>query len=247
MRTMRSLLLFLVFPPCFLSAQPSRKIEGELSGSFFFGNTRQLLAHSRLEFERSDSAFAFRTMARMNYGETHTALEGAVVSKRSWDAVTSYEWRPFGDVSPLLRALLESSFENRIARRYSVTVGLRYNIIRTKSTELAARVGALSERTAALPPGDSLGLETIQRAMGSLRWKREFSERVSLTSENVYQPALSFSGDWTLVSVSALRVKLARFAALTTTFRDSYDSRAMLRGARTNNDGELLLGILTTF
>jgi hypothetical protein len=186
-------------------------------------------------------------MARMNYGETHTAAAGAVVSKRSWDASASYEWRPYGDLSPLLRVLLESSFENRIARRYSVTAGTRYNIVRTDDTELVARIGALSEQTAALPPGDSLGVKTVQRGMSSLRLKHEFSERVGLTSESIYQPALSFSGDWTLLSVTALKVRLAGFAGLTMTFRDSYDSRAVLRGARTNNDGELLLGILTTF
>jgi hypothetical protein len=86
---------------------------------------------------------------RFNYGETTTDLAGTVVSKRSWNAGSSYDFHPFADFSPFLRASIES--------------------------------------------------------------------------------------------------RLARFAGLSVTFRDNYDSKAILRGARTNNDGEVLVGLLTTF
>ena len=62
-----------------------------------------------------------------------------------------------------------------------------------------------------------------------------------------YQPAFRPTSDNTIVSVTTLRTRLSSFAALTLTFRDNYDSRAMLRGARVNNDGELLVGLLTSF
>ena len=81
-----SLWLCVLVPTALASQQPGRKIEGELSGNLFFGNTQQVLASTRAEFERADSGSAFRTIGRFNYGETTTDLTGTIVSKRSWNA-----------------------------------------------------------------------------------------------------------------------------------------------------------------
>jgi hypothetical protein len=232
-----------------LAAQqpPGRKIEGELSGNLFFGNTQQVLASTRAEFERADSGSAFRAIGRFNYGETTTDLTGTIVSKRSWNAGTNYDYRPFADFTPFVRAGFESSLENRIDRRYSVGTGSRYNIVRTTATDAIFSVGVAGEQTISLPPGDSAGATTLARATTNLRLRRDFTPRVTFTSETSYQPALTTGNDYTILSINALKMRLARFAALTLTFRDNYDSRAVARGARVNNDGELLLGLLTTF
>jgi hypothetical protein len=231
-----------------VSAQaPSRKIEGELTGNAFFGNTRQLLAAIRAEHERIDSAFAFRIVSRLNYGQTTTDATGTFVSKRSWIVGSNYDWRPFSDFAPFIRLSMESSFENRIARRYSGGAGSRINFIRDSLTDVIFSLGANGERTEALPPGDSAGAVTLARAYSSMRLRRELTSRVSFTSESEYRPALTESGDYTIESVNALKVRLARFAALSFVVRERYDSRSVARGARTNNDVELLMGILTTF
>jgi uncharacterized protein DUF481 len=232
--------------PALLSAQPKRKVEGELSGNLFFGNTRQVLASLRGEHERSDSVFAFRVLSRFNYGETTTDLAGTVVSKRSWNAGSSYDFHPFADFSPFVRASLESSLENRIDRRYSAGAGSRLNVIRNPATDVIFSLGANGERTEPLLPSTQ-GTTTLARGIASLRLRRELTPRVSLTNESAYQPALTEGGDYTIQSVTALKMKLGRVAGLSLTFRDNYDSKSVARGARTNNDGEVLVGILTTF
>jgi hypothetical protein len=237
----------LVLPVVAGGQAPARKIEGELSGNVFFGNTRQVLASVRGEHERLDSTYAFRFLSRLNYGQTTTDLAGTVVSKRSWSTGANYDWHPFADFTPFIRASLESSFENRIKRRYSGGAGGRLNIVRKPATDVIFSVGANGERTEALPPGDSVDAAVLARAVASLRLRRDFTARVSATSETAYQPALTTGGDYTVQSVNTLKVKLARFAALTLSFRDNYDSKSIARGARTNNDGELLVGLLTTF
>jgi len=226
---------------------PKRKLEGEVSGNAFFGNTRQLIASVRAEHERLDSAYAFRVLSRLNYGQTTTDATGTFVSKRSWIIGSNYDWRPFADFAPFVRASMESSYENRIARRYSGGVGTRMNVVRKAATDVIFSLGANGERTEALPPGDSAGAVTLARGISSLRLRRELSSRVALTSETAYEPALTEGGDFTIQSVNALKVRLARFAALSFSVRDNYDSRSVARGARTNNDVELLMGILTTF
>jgi hypothetical protein len=224
-----------------------RKIEGELSGNAFFGNTRQILAALRAEHERLDSAFSVRTQFRYNYGETTTDADGTVVSKRSWIGASSYDWRPFADFTPFIRASLESSFENKIGRRLSAGSGARWNIVRDSATDVIMSAGVNGERTVALAPGDTAGPITLARGSTSLRLRRIFNPRITMASETSYSPALTESGDYTIASLTSMKVKLARFAGLTLSFRDGYDSRARARGARSNNDGEILVGILTTF
>lgn len=242
---MRFVLLALSIPTIALAQ--ARKIESEIAGSVFFGNTRQTLASTRALYERKDSVFAFRTGARFNYGEVTQDGIGTTVNKRSWDVGANYDWRPFADFTPYVRATLEASLENRIERRYSLGVGSRYNVLRTTATDVIFSVGAAGESTLPLPPGDTLGTITLARGNTTLQIRRDFTPTLSFTTETAYQPALTDSDDYTITSVNTLKSKLARFAALTLTFRDNFDNQAIRRGARVKNDGEILVGLLTTF
>jgi hypothetical protein len=240
--------LCLLVPAALSSQKPGRKIEGELAGNVFFGNTRQTLASTRAEFERADSGSAFRVLGRFNYGElTSLTTNKTEVSKRSWNAGSNFDWRPYADLTPFVKANVEASLENKIARRYTLSSGMRYNIVRTTATDLIFSAGAGGEQTTALPPGDSAGVQTLARGTTTLRLRRDFTPRLTFGSETTYGPALTTGDDYTILSINTLKTRIARFAALTLTFRDNYDSKAVLRGARVYNDGELLVGILTTF
>lgn len=249
---MRSILLptlaLLAILPAVIAAQApqrARKLESELSGSFFFGNTSQTLASTRLEFERRDSTYGLRLGGRFHYGETTPEPGGTFVSKRAWEVSAQVEGPAFRKVAPYVRASMNASLENRIARRYNIGLGTTYRAVATGGTDVVLSVGAAGEHT--LPIADTLSTTTLARGNTTLRLRREFSSRVTMTNETVYQPALHPTSDYTIVSVTALQTRLARFAALTLSFRDSYDSRAVTRGARVNNDGELLVGLLTSF
>jgi hypothetical protein len=240
-------LWWLILPATLGAQQLGRKIEGELSGNVFFGNTRQVLASTRAEFERADSGSAFRAIGRFNYGETTIDGAGTLVSKRSWNTGANYDIRPFADFTPFVRATFESSLESKIDRRYSAGAGARYNMVRTSGTDAILSMGVAGERTHVLPPAATVSPRTLARGTTNLRLRRDLSPRVTVTSETSYQPALDAGDDYIVLSINTLKMKLARFAALTFTFRDNYDNRAVARGARVNNDGEVLVGLLTTF
>ena len=243
-------LLVLLLPAVADGQQPRRRIEGEIAGSYFFGNTRQTVASTRAQFERSDSGFTFRTLARFHYGElTQDDAAGTTVNKRSWEAGANYDFRPYADFTPFVKAMIESSLENRIQRRVRAGTGSRYNIVRTTGTDLIVSIGASGERTEPLltPDATDGGTTTLARGSTELRLRRDFTPTVTFTSESTYQPALTEADDYTITSVNTLKVRLARYAALTLTVRDNYDNRAVARGARVNNDGEVLVGLLTTF
>ena len=228
---------------------PARKIEGEIAGSVFFGNTRQTVASTRAQYERSDSGFTFRVLGRFNYGELTQDIGGTIVNKRSWETGANYDFHPFADLSPFVKALVESSYENKIDRRVSAGAGSRYNVVRNTATDLIFSIAALAEHTTplTLPGLTPAASTTLARGSSSLRLRRDFTPTITFTSESAYQPALTVANDYTVTSLNSLKVKLARFAALTLTFRDNYDNRAVVRGARVNNDGEFLVGLLTTF
>lgn len=243
-----AVICLVLLPAVAATQQPrNRKLEGELSGNAFFGNTRQLLANVRAEHERADSGSAFRTQLRFNYGQTTDTAEVTVVNKRSWSAGSNYDWRPFADVTPFVRAGIESSLESRIDRRYSVGTGSRFNIVRDERTDVIVSTGVNGEQTKPLTPEDTASTTTLARGNLTLRLRRDVSARVSTTSESSYGPALTDGDDYTVVSHNTLKVKLARFAALTVAYRHNYDNQAVARGARTKYDGELLFGVLTTF
>src|SRR5687767_13673645 len=133
-------------------------------------------------FERKDSAFAFRTGARFNYGEMTQEVIGTIVNKRSWDLGANYDVRPFADFTPYIRATYESSLENRIDRRYSLGAGSRYNIVRTPATDVIFSLGAAGEGTTPLPPGDTLGTITLARGNATMRIRRDFTATVSFST-----------------------------------------------------------------
>jgi hypothetical protein len=247
-----SLAMLVLLLPCAAQAQaqvPTRRIEGEIAGSYFFGNTRQTLAATRAQFERSDSGFTFRAAARFHYGELTPDSGGTVVNKRSWEMGANYDFRPYDDFTPFIRALVEASLESRVERRVSAGVGSRYNIVRTAGTDVIVSLGAAGEQTTPLVQAGAPPREPVTLARGSseLRIRRAFSPSVTFTSETKYQPALAEPADYTVTSVNTLKVRLASFAALTLSVRDNYDNQAMARGARVNNDGEVLVGVLTSF
>lgn len=239
--------LALLLPATLAAQEPARKIEGEIAGSYSFGNTRQTVASTRAVFERRDSAAAFRVLWRFNYGELHQDSIGVTVNKRSWEVGANYDLHPFADFSPFVRATLGASLENRIEQRVSAGAGSRMNLVRTAGTDVILSIGAAGERTMPLFRTPTVGVTTLARGSTALRIRRAFTPSVTFTSESEYQPALVERADYTIVSVNSLKTRLARFVALTLTLRESYDNRAVARGARVNNDGEFVVGLLTTF
>lgn len=221
---------------------------GALSGNIFFGNTRQLLLSTGFGLEHVDSALQNRNEVRVNYGEATSDVDNRTfVSKRSWLVTSSLDVRPFTRINPFVQALLESSLEKKISRRYSAGAGTRINFVRTPATEAILSLGALVERTRAIDAATGDPTTSLARGLASFRAKRALGTRVALTSESVYRPALQAFGRYTLATDNSAIVALRQNVSFTVSVRDSYDSEARSRGARKNNDGELLFGVLTTF
>jgi hypothetical protein len=237
-----------VLAPAVLAAQEvGWDVKAEAAASAFFGNTRQSTLGTRLTAGRADSTVEVKTDGEFTYSETERDARRMVVSKRSWRTGLTADYRPFARVSPFVLATVESSLEKRIDRRYSGGAGARYSFARTERTASDLSLAVLAERSL-LPDTAGPRIEqTLARYSARFRLDRQFDERLSLAHLTFYRPEVSTPERFTFTSRTSLAYKVTTSLSLQLSFLDNYDSEARERGARSNNDGELLFGLAATF
>lgn len=244
-----SLLAFLIpflVPAVAFAQDVGWTIENAISGSLFFGNTRQTLITTRSSVGHADSAFELKGSVRFTYGESSDEDDNSFVSKRSWIGTLSYDHRPFGRYSTFLVSTLETSLEKRIDFRYDFGIGEKLTFVRTETSRADISIALLGERTY-LPPDVPDETETLLRWSARGRYRRQMNERVRVTHETFYAPVTNDFDRYTITSTTSIAIRLAQHADLNFSFIDNYDSEAKKRGARANNDGQLVLGIATAF
>ena len=239
------LLATLAFPAAVAAQEVGWDVKGELSASLFFGNTQQSIVTTHTNVSHADSTFELGTDARFTYGEARDGNGESFVSQRSWLGALSADFNPFATVSPFLLATVESSFERRIDLRYSAGAGGKLTMIRRPGAELSVSLALLGERS--FFPDSVNDTPALVRWSARLKATREISDRVSLTHVTFYRPEVSALGRFTVTSNSSAAYKLNKITSLTLSFLDNYDSEATSRGARSNNDGQLVVGVLAVF
>lgn len=247
---LRALIVVLSLAAAPLPAQEAgRRLEAELSASLFFGNTEQTLATMRTAYERADSGHALRGEVRFNYGETENESRGRHVSRRSWAGTANLDWRPFAPNSQFVQAMVEYSLEKRIDLRYSGGVGHKVLLVSSDRSSVDVSLALLAERTltASTPDAPPVPDELLARWSARFRARHDFTERVSFRSETFYRPTFDAAGRFTFTTSTSLAYRMTTFASMRITLQDNYDSEARRRGARTNNDGELVIGLLGEF
>ncbi len=247
-------LLATLISPALISAVPASapaqtvgwEIENEISGSFFFGNTRQTLFTTRSSVARADSTFELKGNVRFSYGESSDEDDDSFVSKRAWLGTLSYDHHPFGRYSTFLISTFETSLEKRIDFRFDLGIGEKLTFVRTETTRADISLALLGERTW-FPPSATDETQSLLRWSARGRYRRQMSDRVRVSHETFYRPVANDFDRFTLSSNTSVAIRLARFAHLNFSFLDSYDSEARSRGARSNNDGQLVVGVITSF
>jgi hypothetical protein len=241
-------LLLLVLRPVILPAQElGWDVKAEASANLFFGNTRQSTVATRLSLGRADSTLELKTGGEFTYGEAETDQRRMFVSKRSWRLGLTADYHPFARLSPFALAGVESSLEKRIDLRYNAGLGGKLAIVRSERTASDFSLALLGEREL-LPDTAGPRIErTLARYAARFRLEHEPSERVTLSHETNYRPEVKALDRFTFTSRSSAAYKLAASLAVQLSFLDNFDSEARARGARSNNDGEVLFGVVGTF
>jgi hypothetical protein len=219
------------------------RAELELGGAAFFGNTSQITLTARSSAALADSVRELSLDGSVTYGEATDPAGDSFVNKRSWSLGLTYDRYPEERWSPFVLGRLESSFEQRIEVRANVGAGAKYTIASGEGRALDVSWALLGERSD--PLGAAVASETLLRWSGRLRGRKSLAgERVTLQSETFWKPALDRMGDFTFTSANSIAFVLTDRVSLKASFFDRYDSGAEGRGARSNNDGQVVLTVL---
>ena len=238
-------LLIAAVSPAPLGAQDiGWKGSAEANASLFFGNTDQWVVAGATRASYSDSTVEVRGEIRADYAETSVDSGGSKVSRRAWLASTGVDFAPFSTVSPFIMGSAEASLQARIHRRYSGGFGGKLTYVQTDVTKLSTSLAILWERTQVMDGNSNPDL-----AASRLRWSfrvkgsRKLDDRIHFSHETYYQPSVKDMDRFTLTSTSTLTFDLNKTLGFTSSLHDSYDSEARRRGARSNNDGQFLVGL----
>ena len=221
--------------------------KAEANASLFFGNTRQTTFGTRLAGGHADSTADVRLDGQFTYSEAESAERRQYVAKRSWRAGGTADYRPFARVSPFVLGSVESSLEKRIDRRYSGGAGAKLLLLRNPRTVSDISLALLAEHSSLRSETDQRVEETIARYSARFRLDHKVGERVTITHETFYRPEARALDRFTFTSRTSVAFSMTAALAFQGSFLDNYDSEARARGARSNNDGELLFGLAVTF
>lgn len=239
-----SLLLLLSLPTTLGAQDIGWNGSAEANASLFFGNTDQWVVAGATRASYSDSTMEVRGEVRADYAETALDSGGTTVSRRAWFLSTGIDFAPFSRVSPFLLGSMESSLQARIHRRYAGGFGGKLTYIQSDDTKLSTSLALLWERTQVMDGNSNPDLPA-SRLRWSFRLKasHKLDDRIHLSHETFYQPSVKDMQHFTLTSTSTLTFDLNKTLGFTSSLHDSYDSEARRRGARSNNDGQFLVGL----
>jgi hypothetical protein len=256
------LLVAMAFPGVGLEGQDRNwAVEGELGGSFFFGNRDQTNFATRAEGERADSTVESRAQVNFLYG-TETNDDGVTqVNARSWSAAVELNLRRHALWQPFIGGGVESSLERRIETRYEGGAGVKlsYRDDENPRNRVDFSVSLRGERTLPRAPDPDPDadpdepllvppVETLTRWSSDFRFRRGImGNRVLLDFQQAYRPAVGVFGDFRFDSRNTVSYELTEVVALRFGVRAEYDSRARDRGAEKNYDGRTEVSVVARF
>ncbi len=225
------------------------EFETELGGSLFFGNRQQSQVNTRAEVGLVNALFESTASGQFTYGVATDSEGISQVNRRSWRLRSSVDLRPEGTWRPYVSGQAESVFERRIALRYDVGTGVKYDRRIDRNNRIEFSLQVLGERT--YRRGTTSGTEdqgSVGRWSSDLRIRRTFvDDRLGIDLRNAYRPVFDELGNFVLSSRNAFTIDLTEVLGLRFTVQTEYDSRATDRGADTNLDGQVQLAVVATF
>jgi hypothetical protein len=221
----------------------------QVSANAWYGAARARVVATELAVSRTDSTVTVRSDLQLGYADDRVPDGPRRVTARAVRASLGLDYHPFDRYSPFGFGSIESSLQQRIARRYNVGFGTKLTLHRKERDDLSVSLALLEERTRALAQPDSAGPVTRRtRWSFRFRYRRQVTPSVYVSHVTFYQPAVRAVADrYTVDATTAVEAALTSVLSVTGTLRHRYDSEARGRGAASNTDGQFLLGVRARF
>lgn len=248
-------LLSLVTPGMAHAQAPSTIWERtlELSGNYLYGNTEQVILSTRGGVVRNDSTVALRLDTRFLIGITDREGQGRVMDRRSWVVSGSVDFKQYSSQSQFIFGSLERSLELRIDRRMSGGISQKLILAADSVTKFDVSLGILGEQSL-LPQASQAGQpalpslsSSLVRLSGRLRYRKRMTARVGVDHTTWYRPEVAAFNRYLASSVSALSYSMTKRSHMQLSLQNDFDSLARSRGSRSNQNGQVLVGVSTKF
>jgi hypothetical protein len=231
-------------PPSWAQA-PTWRGKAQANASILFGATEQQLLATRGEVSRADSIVEVATSVEFRYGEStdKDGLRG--VYARSWTGTLAVDRHPYATISPFFFGTLESSLEHRLARRAAGGAGAKWTVRRSERGSASLSGALLVERSRPMASAERPAASARSVGRWSLRVKLDGKQddRLSFSHVTFYQPVVDDASRYLVISTSQAAYSLTTALAVTLSLTERFDSEARGRGARSNHDGALLVGV----
>lgn len=248
-----SALLLVTVTAGVLGAQRSR-IERtvDVAGNYLYGNNEQLIFSARAGVALRDTLYGMRLDAKYLIG-VGSANGVRRMDRRSWLISGSVDRRPEDQFSQFVLGSVEESLELRIQSRINVGAGAKFVIDCDTTFQLdasAALVGEFSVlpqlATGTSGPRDALRSQLL-RFSNRLRYRNQFTEKMNVDHVTWLRPRIDDWGDLLGSSQTSVGYLLSSRTSLRLSFLNDYDSRSKARGARSNHNGQMLVGVAANF
>jgi hypothetical protein len=237
--------------PFFLSRPPSLSAQKvgwhnrvEAGGSLFFGAAHGRVLSLSAGTNHADSVINLHIDGQFTYADSRNDDGPREVTARSAQSSFGIDYQPFARFNPFGFGTIETSFQQRIAYRFSGGLGAKFTFQRQAKDDFSLSLGLLWERTEALDPEPDVDpTSSLTRWSLQLRFLHHLTRTLRLVHASFYQPAVDHLASYTASFDTALEAALTAKLAATVTLRSHYDTEAEDRGANSNLDGQFLFGL----
>lgn len=232
---------------------PKISLSADVTGFASYGNTSERRLGTLLSVARGDRVWEMDATAIGTYSDVETPTTPYTVNRRSGSLLLAVDHRPFDDWSPFAWAKAEGSLEYRIALRSQVALGLKRVLYRTPAADsllsesVALSLAIIREETRATASALANPDFSVWRWSARLRTRRKVTRGMELLADLYYRPLVAEVSRYTLEASGTATFPLATTVGLVVRWRHLYDSEATLRGARSNSDGTINVGLRLEF
>jgi hypothetical protein len=231
-----------------LAQRPRLERTVDVAGNYLYGNQDQFIFSARAGIQYRDTLWGVRFDSRYLIG-VGSANGVRRMDRRSWLLSGSLDRRPEDVHSQFILASVEESLELRVRSRANIGAGYKYVIDCDTTFQLDASVAMVAE-TSLLPiVGNPMDLVRSQllRLSNRIRYRNQFTEKVNLDHVTWLRPRIDNVSDLLGSSSTSIGYVLTKNASLRLSFINDYDSRSRARGARSNHNGQMVVGVAARF
>lgn len=231
-------------------AAPARAdtLVADVAGSTTFGRSSTRTLTARASLVHVTPSLEVTLALAGAYQDFADPGQPRFVAMRSGRATLSFEGQPRRLVSPVLWLSAEGSLEAQVARRLEQGLGLKVTPVRRGRDVASLSLAVVHTTTEAFAGAPANPDGDVLRWSGRLKVDHDVpGTAVRFSTITFWRPLLTDASHYTASSLTRLTVPVSDLVRLVAAFTYEYDTEATARGATSNENGTVTIGLNVSF